>query len=90
MSLIELKKREELAEVKRSRRDCRVVYLFGIMLAAMGIVLGTTDYWCGPSVSLMVLSTILIVGGVIGERYYDTKCKECVRHMEEDTEEDKR
>ena len=85
----ELKAREELAEIRRSRRDCRGVGLLGmiIMVGVIGVVV--VDHWSGFGIGVVVLGAILVVGGLLGEQYFDTKCKKYLRHMEEDTEGDK-
>ena len=89
MSMKELKKREELAEIKRERRDYRGLRWLGVIL--MGVVFGfvLADHWNGLRIGLMVLGGIGVVYGLIGEHHYDTKCKEYIQHMEGDIEEDK-
>jgi len=84
-----LKKREELAEINRSRQDYRWTALLGALVVGFAVGIVLLNHWSGLVIGLMVLGVIFFVGGLVGEQRLDTKRKKYLRHMEEDTEEDK-
>jgi len=89
----ELRQQEELAEIRRSRRVWYVVAVVGGIAVGSGVGFGLVDHWGGLlgvlDILIVVFGAIAFVGGLVLGQHFDTKYKEYLQHMEEDTEEDK-